>query len=108
MVTPENTMSLAGQHALQDMVELQMYLVAQSQNKPWFMVPRRPNKQQEDRKPYSNPVESSAVMELLKSASIPSAPPEAFDPAHTSVPASEPSCTVRQSGRCVFGSPSGD
>jgi|ERR1017187_6334741 hypothetical protein len=65
MVTPNSMLSVAGQHALQDMVELQMYLVAQSQNKPWSMVPRRPNKQQEDRKPYSNPVESSAVMELM-------------------------------------------
>ncbi len=65
MVTPENTLSVAGQHALQDMVELQMYLVAQSQHKPWPMVPRRVNKQQDDRKPYSNRVESSAVMELL-------------------------------------------
>jgi hypothetical protein len=65
MVTPENTLSVAGQHALQDMVELQMYVVAQSQHKPWPMVPRRMNKQQEERKPYSNPVESSAVMELL-------------------------------------------
>jgi hypothetical protein len=65
MVTPKNTMSLAGQHALQDMVELQMYLEVQSQNKPWPMVPRRTNRQQEDRKPYRNPVESSAVMELL-------------------------------------------
>lgn len=46
MVTPENTLSVAGQHALQDMVELQMYVVAQSQHKPWPMVPRRMNKQQ--------------------------------------------------------------
>jgi hypothetical protein len=65
MVTPKDTISLAGQHALQDMVELQMYLEVQSQNKPWPMVPRRTNKQQKDRTPYSNPVESSAVMELL-------------------------------------------
>lgn len=65
MVTPKNPMSVAGQHALQDMVELEMYLEVQSQNKPWPMVPRRTNKQKEDRKPSSNPVESSAMMELL-------------------------------------------
>jgi hypothetical protein len=65
MITPENTMSLAGQHALQDMVELQMYLEVQPQNRPWPLVFRRTNKRHEDRKPYTNPVESSAVMELL-------------------------------------------
>lgn len=65
MVTPKDTMSLAGQHALKDMVELQMYLEVQPQNRPWPLVFRRTKKQQEDRKPYSNPVESSAVMELL-------------------------------------------
>jgi hypothetical protein len=31
MATRENTMSLAGQHALEDMVEFEMYLVDQSQ-----------------------------------------------------------------------------
>jgi len=65
VVTPKNTMSVAGHHALQDMVELQMYLEVQSQNKPWPMLPRRIEGQHEARKPYSNPVESSAVMELL-------------------------------------------
>jgi len=63
MVTQKNTMSFAGQHALQDMVELQMYLAVQSKNKPWPMLPRRTKRQA--RKPYSNPVESSAVMELM-------------------------------------------
>ena len=48
MVTPENVISIAGQHALQDMVELQMYLVAQSPYKPWPMFPRR-RKQQHHR-----------------------------------------------------------
>jgi len=65
MPTPENMLSVAGQHALEDMVELQMYLVAQAQHKPWPMVPRRIDTQREFREPYSNPVESSAVMELL-------------------------------------------
>jgi hypothetical protein len=39
MVTPENTMSLAGQHALEDMVEFEMYLLGQSQQTPWPMPP---------------------------------------------------------------------
>jgi hypothetical protein len=33
-------MSNSGQHALKDMVELQMYLVAQSRGKPWPLLPR--------------------------------------------------------------------
>ena len=65
MVTPENTMSLAGQHALQDMVELQMYLLAQLKDTPWPMFPRRSKEQHEGKKPYSNPVESGAVKELM-------------------------------------------
>ena len=65
MVTPENTMSLAGQHALQDMVELQMYFVVQSQNAPWSMFPRGTKEQQKGRKPYSNPVDADAVKELM-------------------------------------------
>jgi len=35
MDTRDNPMSAGGQHALQDMVELQMYLVAQSLRMPW-------------------------------------------------------------------------
>ena len=65
MVTLKNPMSLAGQHGLQDMVELQMYLIAQTQHKPWTMLPRGIKGKHEARKPYSNPVESSAVMELM-------------------------------------------
>jgi len=65
MIPPKNPMSVAGQHALRDMVELQMYLVAQSQHKPWTMLPRRTRGKDEARKPYSNPVESSAVVELM-------------------------------------------
>lgn len=65
MVTPENVISIAGQHALQDMVELQMYLVAQSLHKPWPMLPRRRKQQPTDREPYANPVESSAIKELM-------------------------------------------
>ena len=65
MATPEKTMSVAGQHALQDMVELEMYLVAQSQQTPWPMLPRRTNRPYKADRPYSNPVESSAVKELM-------------------------------------------
>jgi|ERR1017187_5652920 hypothetical protein len=64
MVTPENTMSVDGRHALQDMVELQMYLVAQSQQTPWPLLPRRTKGPHEVRKPFSNLVESSVVKEL--------------------------------------------
>src|SRR5438309_2452554 len=65
MVLPENTMSVASQHALQDLVELEMYLVAKSQQTPWPMLPRRPNAPHEANRPYANPVESSAVKELM-------------------------------------------
>jgi len=65
VVTPEKPISVAGQHALQDMVELQMYLVAQSQWTPWPLLPRRSKRLHETRSPYSNPVESSTVKELM-------------------------------------------
>jgi hypothetical protein len=65
MVTPESTMSLAGQHTLEDMVEFEMYLVGQSQQTPWPMLRRRTRKLYRAREPYCNPVEWSAVKELL-------------------------------------------
>jgi len=65
MVTRENMISVGGMHALQDMVELEMYLVSQSQQTPWPMLPRRPKKPLEPKKPHSNPVESSAAKELV-------------------------------------------
>ena len=65
MVTPENTMSLAGQHALQDMVEFEMYLVAQPQQTAWPMVPRGSRKLHGARKPHSAAVEWGAANELL-------------------------------------------
>jgi len=65
MVTPENRMSIAGQHALQDMIELQMYLEARPPFTDWPMLPRRTDGHQQAREPYSNPVESSVVKELL-------------------------------------------
>ncbi|HEY9141626.1 MAG TPA: hypothetical protein VIN93_12075 [Bryobacteraceae bacterium] len=61
----ENTISGVGLNALRDMVELQMYLVAQAPNKPWPMHPRSTKGQRKARKPYRNPIEASAVAELL-------------------------------------------
>src|SRR5260370_20563660 len=66
MVTPENMMSVDGQHALQDMVELEMYLLAQAQQRPWPMVPRGRKAPPIVREPFCNPVESSVVNELAK------------------------------------------
>lgn len=65
MVTPENMVSVDGQHALQDMVELEMYLLAQSQQTPWPMLPRGIKKLHAAKRPYNNVVEASAVKELL-------------------------------------------
>jgi hypothetical protein len=65
MVTPEKMLSIGGRHALQDMVELEMYLVAQSQQTPWPMLPRSTKKLHERRKPYSPLVESIVAKELI-------------------------------------------
>jgi len=65
MVTPESTISVAGQHALRDMVELEMYLVAQLQQTAWPMLPRRTNWPHKANRPDTNPVEPSVVKELL-------------------------------------------
>lgn len=64
LITLEN-MSVAGRYALQDMVELQMYLVAQSQQTPWPMLPRGSKRPHGAREPYSSVVESSAAKELV-------------------------------------------
>lgn len=65
MVTPEKGLSVGARHALKDMVELQMYLLAQSQQKPWPMLPRTVRTVPEGQMPYRNPVESSAAHELI-------------------------------------------
>lgn len=57
-------------HALKDMVELRMYLVAQSQQRPWPMMPRCRTALREAREPYRNPIEWSAASELVKSGLI--------------------------------------
>src|SRR4051794_11135894 len=66
MVKPENLLSVDGQHTLQDMVELEMYLVAQTQQKPWPLLTRRWKQIQNPREPYCNPVESGAARELVR------------------------------------------
>jgi hypothetical protein len=58
-------MSIPGQHALRDMVELQMYLMAESGNTPWHILRRSTKIIHEAKKPYSNRVESSAAQELM-------------------------------------------
>lgn len=65
MAIPEDMISVSGQHALQDMVELQMYLVAQSQQTPWPLLPRRTKQPDPPKKAYCTLVESSAVAELI-------------------------------------------
>jgi hypothetical protein len=57
--------SVTGKNALQDMVELEMYLVAQSPQSPWSLLARRSKVPDETRLPYSNSVEASAVKELM-------------------------------------------
>lgn len=64
MVTPE-TMSVVAQHALQDMVELKMYLVAQPQQRPWSMFPRTLTESLDMKRAQSTSVQSNAARELL-------------------------------------------
>jgi hypothetical protein len=64
------TMSNNGHHALKDMIELQMYLVAQPQQRPWPMLSRRTKALPGVRAPYLNPIESSAANELVGLGSI--------------------------------------
>ena len=64
-MTAENVTSVDGQHALQDMVELQMYLLFKSQRAPWHMLPRRARKLDGAKRPYGGLVESSAARELI-------------------------------------------
>jgi hypothetical protein len=59
-------MSVGSQQILKDMIELRMYLVAQSQQTPWPLFPRNPKARSDGRKPNRNPVESSAARELVQ------------------------------------------
>jgi hypothetical protein len=65
MAEDQNMVGVAAQQALQDMVELEMYLVAQPQQAPWPMLPRRTRKDHGVRNPQTNPVASSAANELI-------------------------------------------
>jgi hypothetical protein len=65
MVRPDCMISVDGQNALRDMVELQMYLVTQAQESPWQMLPRRSKKPHDARDPYSNVVQSGVAKELV-------------------------------------------
>jgi hypothetical protein len=58
-------MSVASQHILRDMIELEMYLVSEASQKPWSILPRRSKNSNDARKPHSTLVESSAAMELV-------------------------------------------
>lgn len=65
MVTPEDIVSIGGQHALRDMVELQMYLVTQAQQSPWCMLPRRSKKERGEREPNTSLVAWGVAKELV-------------------------------------------
>jgi hypothetical protein len=65
MGTLEKSVSVSGQHALQDMIELRMYLLAQPQQTPWPMFFRGGKEHRADREPHCNPIEPSAAWELL-------------------------------------------
>ena len=56
-------MSNGLQHALKDMIELQMYLVAQSHGKPWPLLPR--STKPRNRGPYCNAVDLGVADELV-------------------------------------------
>jgi hypothetical protein len=64
MVTPKN-MNVAGQKTLKDMIELEMYLMSQSQATPWPMLRRGTRKRCGVKEPYPALVESSVARELL-------------------------------------------
>src|SRR5580658_1154671 len=66
MVTPE-TMSVGARYALEDMVELKMYLLSQSQQTLWLMLPqtRTDSFELKMRRLNSSSVEASAANELL-------------------------------------------
>lgn len=66
MVRPQKMITIDGRHALQDMVELQMYLVTQAQDKPWQMLPRRCKRPNDAREPYSKVVRSGVAKELVE------------------------------------------
>ena len=60
-----NMISENGYHTLKDMVELQMYLVAQPRERPWPLLSRRTKTVTNVREPHNNPIESSVAGELV-------------------------------------------
>ena len=65
MDTPYKPLSAGGLHALQDMVELQMYLLSQPQQMPWPMLSRGGKVHHADREAHRNPIEPSVAWELF-------------------------------------------
>jgi hypothetical protein len=65
MVPPNRPLSVGGQHALLDMVELHMYLLAKPQQLPWPMLSRGGKDHHADREPHINPIEQGVAWELL-------------------------------------------
>src|SRR5579872_4870404 len=59
----EPTLSHSSQQALTDMIELNLYLVAQPQQRPWPMMPRGKPGCGMGRLPYCNPIESASACE---------------------------------------------
>jgi hypothetical protein len=64
MINPK-VMSVGSWRVLEDMIELEMYLVAQPQQRPWHMLPRGTKKLHIEKKPYSDVVESKIAAELV-------------------------------------------
>jgi hypothetical protein len=65
VVTSQNPVSVAAQEALRDMIEFQMYLVSQSRQTPWPMLPRRAKRRPSDPNLFDRKVESSVAKELI-------------------------------------------
>ena len=69
-VTPNVIVSIPARHAIEDMVELEMYLLAQAQQAPWPLFPRGTKRLHEARSPHSMMVEFSVVSELVSKGII--------------------------------------
>jgi len=63
--TPEGQISVKAKDALTDMIELQLYLLAQANLKAWPMAPRMTKAAPDSREPNRYSVESSAAKELV-------------------------------------------
>lgn len=65
MVTQEDSMSIDGRQAIKNMVESEMYLVAQPQQVPWPMLPRGVKKLKAIQRLNSSQVASGVARTLL-------------------------------------------